>query len=200
MAVAFSKQPFERPGRQAQRQQLGEQRDRRRAPSTKPMARSMRKARRPKAAPSRRTGSRSPRMKPPPKPISAISAARPPRISRMRLRVGALARRQVAAQRHDEIADREQREAGRRPRYGIAFGPDAVGRRELEAAWCPRRSTPASASEQRRDDEAGRIEPRALRASAMRSAPRDAASPDAALRLHQADRLQHVGRRAPAPP
>ena len=62
------------------------------------------------------------RMKPPPSPMMAISERKAAEDEQHGLRIGAFARRQIAAQRVDQIADREQA----RPMAmtnGMASGP-----------------------------------------------------------------------------
>ena len=138
------------PGGQAQRQQPVEQRDRSAmvdAPA--PMARSVRMARRPKAADVVTNSADVARMKPPPRPMMAISSARPPRISSTGLGIGALARRQIAAQRVDQIADREQRRGRWRSTTGIASGP--MPYIVVACSWrASHTSTAASAGERQR--------------------------------------------------
>ncbi len=67
-------------------------------------------ARRPKAVAVVTNNAVVARIKPPPRPMMAISSAEPAEDQPHRLGVGALARRQIAAQRVDQIADRENAE------------------------------------------------------------------------------------------
>ena len=76
------------------------------------------------------------RIKPPPRPMMAISSAEPAEDQPHRFGIGALARRQVAAQRLDQIADRENAEPdGDHDRHRVR--PHAVGVVGLQLARVP---------------------------------------------------------------
>ena len=108
-------------------------------------------ARRPKAADVVTNNADVARMKPPPKPMMAIRSARPAEDQPHRLGIGALARRQVAAQRVDQIADRKQAEPdGDDDRHHL--GPHAVHRGGRQLARVPYQHRGKRRERQRNDD------------------------------------------------
>ena len=98
----------------------------------------------------------------------AISSANPPRISHTALAIGALARRQIAAHRVDQIADREQAEPdGDHDRHRMR--PHAVGIVGLQLARVPYQHR-GQCRERQRNDKAGGIDaPRRRSPAAGRS-------------------------------
>ena len=93
-------------------------------------------ARRPNAAEVVTNKAEVARMKPPPRPMMAIKQRQAPEDQQHSLRVRALARRQVAAQRVDQIADREKAEPdGDDDRHHL--GPHAVHRGGRQLALSP---------------------------------------------------------------
>ena len=118
---------------------------RRRGRARRRSARSVTRARRPKAAAVAANSTAVAGMKPPPSPISAISAARPPRMSRMApgsalSRAGRSPRNAITRL---PIASRPSPTA---ITIGMASGPSAVGLRQRDARGVPHHAPPRSAA------------------------------------------------------
>ena len=77
-------------------------------------------------------------MKPPPRPMMAISAARPPRMRTIALRIEAFARREVAAPAPAQKLPAASRTSAGGDDIRHRLRPDAVGRCELHRAGVPK--------------------------------------------------------------
>ena len=113
-------------------------------------------ARRPNAADVVTNSAEVARMKPPPRPMMAIKSARPAEDQQHGLGIRALARRQIAAQRVDQIADREKAEPdGDDDRHHL--GPHAVHRGGRQLPRVPYQHH-GKCRERRGNDDAGAID------------------------------------------
>ena len=153
-----SEQAFERADGQGQGEKLGEKKVDHERRARTPMRRSVEEGAAAEAgrdAPANRIAVAG--MKPPPKPMSAMSAARPPRMQdESAASRGSRAAGRPPRKAHDGVADREQREPGRDDdRHRL--GPEAVDRGELRRDMS--QNTIAGEGEETEcDDEAGRVD------------------------------------------